>query len=71
MSKKVNEKADSVAQKTYQYSDYFSNEQLDNGVATSHEQVSDTYMEGTIDRKIDSANTRDDISGSPDIPRKL
>lgn len=71
MPKKVIGKADSIAKKTYQYSDYFSNDQLDKGMATSHEQVSDTYMEGTIDRKSDTSNTRDDITGSPDIPRKL
>ncbi|MGJ9459189.1 YozQ family protein [Oceanobacillus sp. CF4.6] len=69
MDKKINEKAKTVADKTYQYSDYYSNDQLSKGVAVSHEQVSDTYMEGTIDR-LEGKNGRDDHAESEEIPRK-
>ncbi|MFD1337425.1 YozQ family protein [Oceanobacillus iheyensis] len=49
MSDKKTERSKSVADKTYQYSDYYKDDQLSKGMATSHEQVSDTYMEGTVD----------------------
>ena len=49
MSDKKTERSKSVADKTYQYSDYYNDDQLSQGMATSHEQVSDTYMEGTVD----------------------
>ncbi|WP_067727768.1 YozQ family protein [Oceanobacillus damuensis] len=70
MRKKVNEKAKTVADKTYQYSDYYSNDQLSRGMAESHEQVSDTYMEGTIDR-MEGKNKRDDHEEGEKLPRKL
>ncbi|WP_087973929.1 YozQ family protein [Oceanobacillus rekensis] len=70
MDKKIDEKAKTVADKTYQYSDYYSNDQLSKGMAISHEQVSDTYMEGTIDR-MEGKNDRDDHANSEEIPRKL
>jgi hypothetical protein len=42
------DRAKSVGDKTYQHSDYYSNEQISKGLAETHEQVSDAYMEGTI-----------------------
>ncbi|WP_068675960.1 YozQ family protein [Oceanobacillus sp. Castelsardo] len=41
-------KTKSVGDKTYQHSDYYRNEQTSKGMAETHEQVSDAYMEGTI-----------------------
>lgn len=49
VSNKKTERSKSVADKTYQFSDYYKEDQLSQGMAMSHEQVSDTYMEGTID----------------------
>lgn len=49
VSNKKTERSKSLADKTYQYSDYYKDDQLSQGMATSHEQVSDTYMEGTVD----------------------
>lgn len=49
MADKKTERSKSVADKTYQYSDYYKDDQLSQGMATSHEQVSDAYMEGTVE----------------------
>ncbi len=38
-----------VGDKTYQHSDYHSNDQLSKGMAETHEQVSESYMEGSIE----------------------
>ncbi|WP_249872270.1 YozQ family protein [Oceanobacillus saliphilus] len=70
MEKKIKGKAKTVADKTYQYSDYYSNDQLSKGMAESHEQVSDAYMEGTVDR-FEGKNGRDDHKDNEDLPRKL
>ncbi|RKQ32973.1 YozQ family protein [Oceanobacillus halophilus] len=70
MLKKNSGKAKTVAEKTYQYSDYYSDDQLSKGMAVTHEQVSDTYMEGTADREADHTNQRDDNSQEENIPRK-
>lgn len=69
MEKKYTERSKSVADKTYQYSDYYRNEQLSKGMSTTHEQVSDVYMEGTIDRTETTSN-RDDYRDVEGIPRK-
>lgn len=69
MDKQIDEKEKTVADKTYQYSDYYSNDQLSKGMAISHEQVSDTYMEGTIDQVKGNSN-RDEHENSEEIPRK-
>lgn len=39
-----------VAEKNYEPSDYEGETQLEKGLAETHEQVSDDYNEGTIDR---------------------
>ena len=54
--KEIIENAKKVAGKMYSVSDYESKEELDKGIAITHEQVSDNYMEGTIDGKIDRVN---------------
>lgn len=43
-----------LATKMYEPSDYQANNQLGQGLAETHEQVSDTYMEGTVDAIIEN-----------------
>jgi len=40
-----------VADRMYDASDYHRNDEVSEGMATTHEQVSDVYMEGTIERE--------------------
>ncbi|GAA4726953.1 YozQ family protein [Brevibacillus fulvus] len=47
--------ADSIADKTYQPTDYKGSTFVEKGLAKTHEQVSDDYMEGTNDGKIEQA----------------
>jgi hypothetical protein len=49
-------KADHVADKMYEAADYKSDNPMDKGIGLTHEQVSDTYTEGTIDGKIDAVD---------------
>ncbi|MDR4435280.1 YozQ family protein [Bacillus tequilensis] len=42
-----------VAGKYFEPSDYKGNTQLEQGLAETHEQVSDDYFEGTIDQNLD------------------
>ncbi|MFD2761713.1 YozQ family protein [Lentibacillus juripiscarius] len=42
-----------VAEKDYEPSNYQEDTQFEKGMAVTHEQVSDGYKEGTIDRKVD------------------
>jgi hypothetical protein len=48
-----------LAGRTYDVTDYRSNDPLASGLATTHEQVSDTYMEGEIKPIIDDVNGQD------------
>ncbi|HZG59964.1 MAG TPA: YozQ family protein [Anoxybacillus sp.] len=48
-----------IAGKHYDPSDYKSNSALSSGLAVTHEQVSDTYVEGTVDAVIDDLNGKD------------
>ncbi|MBS4172153.1 YozQ family protein [Bacillus sp. FJAT-49736] len=52
-----------IADKTYDPSDYKGNSELSKGLATTHEQVSDVYVEGTVD------GVMEDVAGD-DIPLK-
>lgn len=57
MVNKQNEKiptktSDAVATNFYQPSDYKSSQEVEIGLAKTHEQVSDTYVEGTVDGNI-------------------
>ncbi|MBM7661302.1 hypothetical protein JOC85_002074 [Bacillus mesophilus] len=47
------EKNDKVAGKQYDPSFYKNANDVEAGLATTHEQASDSYMEGTIDGNID------------------
>ncbi|MFD1850993.1 YozQ family protein [Oceanobacillus bengalensis] len=56
MANKSSKGKQSIANRTYQYSDYYTNDQTSKGLAETHEQVSDTYMEGTVDQEVNSTN---------------
>jgi hypothetical protein len=45
-----------LAGRDYQVEDYKRNDQLSSGLATSHEQVSDSYMMGEVDSLIGDVN---------------
>ncbi|WP_237563659.1 YozQ family protein [Halalkalibacter okhensis] len=51
--------SEDVAQNSYQPSDYQSTEEVEKGLAATHEQVSDAYVEGTIDGQIDNYEGED------------
>ncbi|WP_226666360.1 YozQ family protein [Metabacillus litoralis] len=55
MAKNKNENVNStdLAGRTYEVRDYKAEDTLSSGLATSHEQVSDAYMEGEIKAVID------------------
>ncbi|AXI07729.1 DUF4025 domain-containing protein [Oceanobacillus zhaokaii] len=59
--KEAIENAKKVAEKLYNPSDYESKNQLEKGMSITHEQVSDSYMEGTIDGKIDELDNNDEL----------
>jgi len=56
---------ENIAGKYYEPHYYNSNSEVESGIATTHEQASDTLVEGTIDGKIDNLQGKD-----KDIPRK-
>ncbi len=51
MDKKKKEDETRVASEYYQASYYNGKSQFEKGMAETHEQVSDTYFEGTIDQE--------------------
>ena len=51
---KMNEEALKLAGRTYDVQDYKRKDTLSSGLATTHEQVSDAYMEGEINAVIDN-----------------
>lgn len=53
MEKKNNANVPDVAGRTYHLSDYHKNDEVSSGLATTHEQVSDTYAEGEIGAVVD------------------
>ena len=64
-NKDLQNAADTVAEQSYSPSDYKSNQEVEQGLAVTHEQVSDDYMEGTNDGKIDEYEGKQNV----DIPR--
>ncbi|MFC2948763.1 YozQ family protein [Virgibacillus sediminis] len=66
------EDAEKVAEKMYDPEDYQSGGELSKGMAITHEQVSDDYMEGTIDGKIDQVDEQGELTSKHgrDIERK-
>lgn len=59
MSKKENKDSTNLAARTYSPEDYKRKDELSAGLATTHEQVSDSYMEGEINAVIDDVNGED------------
>ncbi|MDR7000564.1 YozQ family protein [Neobacillus niacini] len=49
MTKKNQNESTEIAGRNFDASDYQKNDALSSGLATTHEQVSDTYMEGVIE----------------------
>ncbi|MBU9722196.1 MULTISPECIES: YozQ family protein [Bacillaceae] len=66
------ENAKKVAEKSYHVFDYTSSNESDKGLAITHEQVSDTFTEGTIDGKIDKLKKNGELANhhGEEIPRK-
>lgn len=54
LSQKKTNKNCEVAENSFDPSDYSSSKEVDKGLAITHEQVSDTFTEGTIDAEIDN-----------------
>lgn len=65
MEKNTEKDSLKVAGRQYQVEDYQGNDQLSSGLADTHEQVSDSYMEGEIGAVIDDVNGK-----NIEIPRK-
>ena len=51
----------SIAEKNYEPLDN-SNDELSKGLAITHEQISDVYMEGTVDGSIDQVNDNGQVT---------
>ncbi|RBP96368.1 uncharacterized protein DUF4025 [Cytobacillus firmus] len=65
MNKKDKNEGTDIAGRYYETEDYKRNDQLSSGLATTHEQVSDAYMEGQADAVIE-----DVVGVDISIPRK-
>ncbi|KON88462.1 hypothetical protein AF332_17685 [Sporosarcina globispora] len=65
MVKKDNYNSENIAGRYYESEDYKRNDQLSSGLATTHEQVSDAYMEDQSDPVIE-----DIVGVDISIPRK-
>jgi hypothetical protein len=57
--KSTNNKSADIAGRVFDTSDYQKEDALSSGLATTHEQVSDTYMEGEVGAVSDDANGQD------------
>ncbi|MGG3564155.1 YozQ family protein [Neobacillus rhizosphaerae] len=57
--KSTNNKSAEIAGRVFDTSDYQKGDALSSGLATTHEQVSDTYMEGEVGAVSDDANGQD------------
>jgi hypothetical protein len=53
VEKKAKVESSQIAGRQYEVEDYKRQDQLSSGLATTHEQASDDYMEGTIDAMIE------------------
>ena len=61
MDKKNSTDSSKIAGRVFHTDDYQKNDELSSGLATTHEQVSDAYMEG------EAGGVMDDVAGK-DIP---
>ncbi|WP_010283557.1 YozQ family protein [Bacillus timonensis] len=59
MKDKLQNSTEDLAARHYQPEDYGKNDQLSSGLATTHEQVSDSYMEGEIQAPFNNKNIKD------------
>ncbi|MGG1399911.1 YozQ family protein [Bacillus salipaludis] len=59
MTNKEQNNNSEIAGRIFHTDDYQKKDQLSSGLATTHEQVSDTYMEGEIGAVIDNVNGTD------------
>jgi len=59
LDKKNRNENTELAGRTYQPSDYKKNDTLSSGLATTHEQVNDAYMEGEIGSVIEKVKGKD------------
>lgn len=59
LNKKNNEQNTEVAGRMFDPSDYEKKDQLSSGLATTHEQATDTYTEGEIGAVIDDVDGED------------
>ncbi|PMC39070.1 DUF4025 domain-containing protein [Bacillus sp. UMB0899] len=58
--KKTNKtESSTIAGKTYEVEDYQASNTLSSGLATTHEQASDAYMEGEVNAVIDNVDGED------------
>ncbi|WP_453990663.1 DUF4025 domain-containing protein [Bacillus nitroreducens] len=65
MKDKNQNTTEDLAARYYQPEDYDKDDQLSSGLAETHEQVSDSYMEGEIKAVVDNVNKKD-----AEIPRE-
>ena len=65
MEKKTKVESSQIAGRQYEVEDYKRQDELSSGLATTHEQVSDDYMEGTID-----AMNEENVDDSESISKK-
>ncbi|ASF40327.1 hypothetical protein CEH05_14705 [Halobacillus halophilus] len=59
MSKK--QKIEEIAERSYEPADYEKNDETSQGLSVTHEQVSDTMTEGTIDGNIDQLDQHGNV----------
>lgn len=59
MESKTPKDSTKIAGRIYHTEDYKKQDDLSSGLATTHEQVSDAYMEGEIGAVIDDVNGKD------------
>jgi hypothetical protein len=59
LNKKNNDQTTKVAGRMFDPSDYEKKDQLSSGLATTHEQATDTYTEGEIGAVIDDVDGED------------
>lgn len=60
-NKKDLQQSNEVAEKYYDASGYQSSNQTEKGLAITHEQATDAYIEGTVDGKIDMLDEQGEL----------
>ncbi|MFP7171289.1 YozQ family protein [Terribacillus sp. 7520-G] len=72
MDKSKQKAANEVAEKMYDAQNHDSSNPVDKGISITHEQVTDTYTEGTVDGKIDNVEKDGSLTNGKDreIPRE-